>query len=822
MISTNAFKVKGNALLDNQLTLRMALHQQLLVQPSTHITKMSSIMRKLSDERERSEDNSSPPCKKQRLMPAHEVDCTEDPFLHQPNASTDDNASNSDMPASFIRRPRLIETDPSDSIESEPPRVSNAIGIDEALIKQDADEIPRLENGMPVSLYVRGFELILDTVLDHESHLFEPEELKVFETYRNLPYESRFLFVRLFMRKRGKWFRANALTYYNDVSNMRTACDQLLLPSVTFAMDAKELELQGVQEALSLLTLDELKLLATQTKCASRPSSRTKTELYEALCKYAREQCFFRKQKNPTLAACAGQSKIKSFFVVRQPETDTKENHPPEECPLSPSQRLSPLMRKITSITGPLIRLIPYVVEVFARLHIVFYRTTAYTESSMTTLVLARTSKRAFPSYRVQRSLHVFPDRESLIEYEEVLKLEAEMEECINGIEKKDLVRAEEIFESIYPRWLDHLRTKPSLPSYFHYRFTSAYVMTHIVDGGCYLLARKHDYHREVSLLNEMLDQRVYHVGRRGRWYDRLALIQMNHLNDDKKLRRRQALATCEQGLGDPLTHSIWHDSLQKRICRIEKALMIAKKDRHDFCYSVLRTATKRVLQGEQISEAEIGKKTIWQNRDGGECSVEELSLDWYIQQGWKGFHSENGIMTTMFGLLFWDVLFMDVDGAFETEFQTAPLDLSTDVFYVMRASEINQRLAAISNGEYIGILEQVDDRERPKGTWCVGVRWDYSKADILEIARCLGGHALSMICRLYAQEYGQRVGGLPDLCLWRMDEQKCMFVEVKGPGDRLSETQKTWIDALLGAGVAVELCAVEAIKEEALIGEHA
>ena len=59
-------------------------------------------------------------------------------------------------------------------------------------------------------------------------------------------------------------------------------------------------------------------------------------------------------------------------------------------------------------------------------------------------------------------------------------------------------------------------------------------------------------------------------------------------------------------------------------------------------------------------------------------------------------------------------------------------------------------------------------------------------------------------------------------------------LIEVKGPGDRLSETQKVrsmpsdsarsptqvWIDVLLGAGVEVELCSVVEADETAVLSD--
>ncbi len=67
----------------------------------------------------------------------------------------------------------------------------------------------------------------------------------------------------------------------------------------------------------------------------------------------------------------------------------------------------------------------------------------------------------------------------------------------------------------------------------------------------------------------------------------------------------------------------------------------------------------------------------------GPEVRVEQVALEAYAKEGWKGYHSEGGIVTTIWGLLMWDVIFAPVDGAFETAYQSEPLDLRTDSFAV-------------------------------------------------------------------------------------------------------------------------------------------
>jgi Fanconi-associated nuclease 1 len=41
---------------------------------------------------------------------------------------------------------------------------------------------------------------------------------------------------------------------------------------------------------------------------------------------------------------------------------------------------------------------------------------------------------------------------------------------------------------------------------------------------------------------------------------------------------------------------------------------------------------------------------TIWvdEREDNAECRVEEMCLSWYRDNGWKGYHSEGGIVRTL------------------------------------------------------------------------------------------------------------------------------------------------------------------------------
>lgn len=88
-----------------------------------------------------------------------------------------------------------------------------------------------------------------------------------------------------------------------------------------------------------------------------------------------------------------------------------------------------------------------------------------------------------------------------------------------------------------------------------------------------------------------------------------------------------------------------------------------------------------------------------------------------------------------IFALLFWDIIFADIPGAFETPYQDAPLDIAQETFYYARKAIIDTRLKEIREGQARAILERHDDAYREKDVRCVGVQWNIcGKQDLVEI----------------------------------------------------------------------------------------
>ncbi|KZT02315.1 uncharacterized protein LAESUDRAFT_706344 [Laetiporus sulphureus 93-53] len=421
-----------------------------------------------------------------------------------------------------------------------------------------------------------------------------------------------------------------------------------------------------------------------------------------------------------------------------------------------------------------------------------------------------------------------------------------------------------EIWEGVYPRWQDMLRVQDELPAREGglERFECGHILTRIVCKASTALGILKEHELELEVLEALLAQRRWRRGRRGRWHERRALILMQYCGKSREAYER-ALEAVTEALLDDDTHIVYRPKLERRLTTLEKWLKVSEADRHT-CEAKLNKAEEVSLSGVRVhhrtsnmvldrfgrpvgkrralqpSQATGGSlkqaalpqswtqhvsfaeekadadnanaqgKTIWKGRGNEEVSVETLALQYYEEQGYKGFHCEGRIVTTLFGLLFWDIIFANIPGTFETPYHSSPLDIAEDTFLFARQQLIERRLDELKEGQARQVLERVYDQHAEAQTLCVGVRWGlFDKQDLLEITECIGGDALAMICRLLCEDYAGRCGGVPDLCIWNAEHGECKFVEVKSPNDRAQENQKVWMDVLRRAGVPVELCHV-------------
>ncbi|EPQ25837.1 uncharacterized protein PFL1_06512 [Pseudozyma flocculosa PF-1] len=765
----------------------------------------------------------------------------------------------------------------------------------------------------------------------------------------------------------------------------------------------------GAEESMSLLTLDELKVLAKKLNIAK--TGTTRAQHIAALLATKSQSTLFSapspsKKGTAVAANSAGGGRQLTLNFGSSGKKAAQANRLREE--------LAEVLR------GGCIQVVPEVRSLVDRVALVYYRGNLLGSAALTAAILSRSRRRNYPIYGFRRSGFLFPSRDHLIAFERALEIEARMEHLIQfGKSERDHREALELFESVYPEWQacvdECVRAHPDGVDklvYHRMRFHPGWVLSRVVYKGAACLARFKLHDRERDVLTRLLDQRVFRRGRRGDWYDRLALITALY-SDDARRGKKEALRISIRGIQDPDTHLIYHDTLQRRIGRLESQLRVPRSEQHDFSYAKLKRTTEVVFEGVRLDvmldqddpgrdgggdspgarmssflgrqparssspspssaktmrrsaserslggsplkrqqsdekspspsgfqvrkplfkrvkvetfaptakqepapevlppikdeagqggraapgEGDVGAgysapssspsspsandhvagasaaattptrptaavkreessdsltddlaldgidapallqedptlfslglnsaaeltpvetrketrssmRSVWRGLDGRPCHVEQLCLQHYAQQGFRGSHCEGKVLTMIFALVMWDVLFRsDVEGAFETPFQAAPLDLGSDAFAVVRSREIRERLDEIERTGGLHLIARADDEQRPRRTWAVGCRWDlFGREELLEVAQCLGGRAIAVVCQMFCEEWEHCTGGMPDLVIWRMRDRCVRFVEVKGPGDRLSETQKVWIDVLLRAGVDVQV----------------
>jgi Fanconi-associated nuclease 1 len=411
-----------------------------------------------------------------------------------------------------------------------------------------------------------------------------------------------------------------------------------------FRFADKTEEITTLEEASSLLLLDELKTLAKDAKVQGKSKKELLTSLHRA-------------------------SQQQTGLDWTSKATANRDGH---------------FLQKILDYTGDCIRLASGPRVLFERVHLVFYRSTEWTEKSLTTIILAKISRRNFPEYVVCRSSSIFQSREFLLEFETALRTQFQIDSYLefNGTPTVELLeQIRDIAYKVYPRWKTLLEQEQrkedtiyeSGEGAYLRRFSPAWVYTRIIHKGLYPLGRFKAHKEEHRLLSELLGQRLFHAARRGSWYQRKALLEEHYMwalmpsegrseDAQRKHWRRIALQTCEEGLQDPDCHLIYHYDLQKRIMKLEKALKVVKREQHDFSHVMLAKPGERVVEGIRIEREDSpgrnaqddttskrGRPTVWlDERDGGECRVESMCLSWYRDQGWKGYHSEGGIVRTL------------------------------------------------------------------------------------------------------------------------------------------------------------------------------
>uniref|UniRef100_A0A6B2KZY2 Fanconi-associated nuclease n=1 Tax=Arcella intermedia TaxID=1963864 RepID=A0A6B2KZY2_9EUKA len=455
----------------------------------------------------------------------------------------------------------------------------------------------------------------------------------------------------------------------------------------------------------------------------------------------------------------------------------------------------------------------------------------------------------------------VFPNREALEKYECALSLAEQFTEIVaqnSGDNGKKYVLSVEIMDqlnTITQTFKQDLKTlgikykekiyenekaKVELPDYqkltgmelFLKRFSAGYVIASVLIVGISLLEKCRCYPKAIDLCLLLLHS-PYIIHRRGHVWQRL-VVDLIHSKKKSRAIKLLKVALSDMTLSKHIRYalqiklvSLWKPPL--RLGAFPKDLLVLGE---------LREAPAVYIRGTSIIKT-VGKKSVFVGYNDQSCSVEELALQFYkASDGWSGIHCEGSPFLTIFGLIFWEIIYdASIPHVFQTPYQTSPLDFGTESFYLSRKDAIENVLSMIRSDEPLSSSSVVTTSSQAspiipsqsvtpspeypatittdlltqsynnyRGIQSRFVDWDkcLPLSFLCNLCCCIGGNVLSVILRVMAKEAS--ISGMPDLILYKEKERISKFVEVKGPRDRLSDKQRVWIDTLLEAGADVQV----------------
>ncbi|TRY86670.1 hypothetical protein DNTS_005016 [Danionella cerebrum] len=642
-----------------------------------------------------------------------------------------------------------------------------------------------------VPYYLQNFITVLDAVLENEFDrmLFNDEDFSFIHNFQELSVPGQMLYVRLFQRKL-KWLQVSKLEYSEISSDLGPVIEEL----VARGFLQTESALCDIHEILDLLPALELRNLAKTFHLGRGGSGSQKQQLVEGLLQLGKQKSFFTGQNNTAAV----------------------------------------IVKRAKQAAGCCVRLCRRSRAVFSRVLLLFTLTDTLEEEEMAagghgqlyTILLVNSGRLTFPEYTVHRSARLFQDRDDLISYETAMRL---LQDLIVAMQSGSWESAHDLYTSAKTTWQEmkdsrDLSRQEELPVFLRC-FTVGWTYTRVLSRGVEILQRLRRYEEAVEQLRALLSQSIYCVDSRGRWWDRLALNLQQHLKQHK-----QAIVAIQEGLHDPFVRTGHKLSLYQRASRMKESASL-KKYRlllRDLPTVQVQDVAHVTIQGQLFPhEGGTGKSVFLRaaNEDEGVgggrgemvmCSVEELALEHYRTLGFdQGIHGEGSTFSTLFGLLMWDIIFIDgVPDVFLNPYQTCPLDLHTDCFYGNRQEAIKARVELLHEASAETLQDLIAGVwNAQEGRLCAMVNWERfsSLQQAQSLVACFGGHFLSGVVLRMAKDFRHCRGGLPDLVVWSSTNKTYKLVEVKGPSDRLSQKQQIWLDELQKLGADVEVCHVTA-----------
>jgi hypothetical protein len=168
----------------------------------------------------------------------------------------------------------------------------------------------------------------------------------------------------------------------------------------------------------------------------------------------------------------------------------------------------------------------------------------------------------------------------------------------------------------------------------------------------------------------------------------------------------------------------------------------------------------------------------------------------------------ENALVNSLFGLLCWDAIFAPIPGAFFHDFQYGPADLESPYFHERRRDRFAECFAELESGRYKHIIRE--RRVAKAGIQAPFVAWGLLSQPLLESAlQCFPASHLRLWFEWIVRDVVENRTGFPDLVQFWPNERRYRMVEIKGPGDRLRDNQRRFLEFCSQHDMPVFVCRV-------------
>ncbi|MCU1717382.1 VRR-NUC domain-containing protein [Pseudomonas sp. 5P_3.1_Bac2] len=245
----------------------------------------------------------------------------------------------------------------------------------------------------------------------------------------------------------------------------------------------------------------------------------------------------------------------------------------------------------------------------------------------------------------------------------------------------------------------------------------------------------------------------------------------------------------------------------------LEQAEAFAQKPGSDEESQRLARALTRLRRRLGLSQSKPAKAFAEVRMDLVLDQPEHGSVEWAVLEHLHSesapvFYLENTLLCSLFGLLCWEAIFAPLPGAFFHPFHSAPVDLYSDDFVPRRQQLFSDCLARLDQPDYPYLM--LARYQEKYATQSPFVFWQMLDEPLLKLAlACIPAAHLRVCFSRLLRDLKANRAGMPDLIQFYPERNSYRMIEVKGPGDRLQDNQKRWLNFAAEQGIAVEVCYV-------------